>query len=390
MIRSFFINNFKSLINFSLPPSTDCNTESLPNFICLIGLNGTGKSTLLQAFDFLYYIMSGEITTWLNRREWKARELKFGTPYWASKVIHFKICIEIDSHIIEWSSLFSTNKLRCTHEEIKIDDVPVVLVKENKIKLFFENDSKFEPIKFDYTGSILSRIKEYVSNKREEIKLLIDFVLGIKSIDLLSPHLLKGTAREGDIGLGGERLPSFLKKFSRNDETYLQKLLKNYYPNLINYNIKSQKYGWKRLIASEDYNLTEGHLETDARHINDGMLRILAILALTLSERKFILFDEIENGINPELIGKLLEHLTDLPNKQIIVTTHSPIILNFLPEDIARKSVYLLYKIKGETQAINFFSLPETAYKLDLLGPGEVFMDSSLLDITKRLENEKQ
>lgn len=43
MIHSIKIDNFKFLVNFSLP---------LAKFSCLIGLNGAGKTTLLQVFDF--------------------------------------------------------------------------------------------------------------------------------------------------------------------------------------------------------------------------------------------------------------------------------------------------------------------------------------------------
>ena len=52
MIQSIKIDNFKSLVNFSL---------ALAKFNCLIGLNGSGKTTLLQAFDFMSHIMTGQV-----------------------------------------------------------------------------------------------------------------------------------------------------------------------------------------------------------------------------------------------------------------------------------------------------------------------------------------
>ena len=48
MIRKFEIDNFKSLVDFSLPMPPN----ALGRFVCLIGLNGAGKSTVLQALDF--------------------------------------------------------------------------------------------------------------------------------------------------------------------------------------------------------------------------------------------------------------------------------------------------------------------------------------------------
>jgi AAA15 family ATPase/GTPase len=43
MIKSIYIDNFKSLVDFSLPPAP----HDLAKFTCVIGLNGAGKSTLL-------------------------------------------------------------------------------------------------------------------------------------------------------------------------------------------------------------------------------------------------------------------------------------------------------------------------------------------------------
>lgn len=46
------VNNFKSLVEFDLP---------MEKFTCLIGLNGSGKSTVLQFPDVLGQLMKGEL-----------------------------------------------------------------------------------------------------------------------------------------------------------------------------------------------------------------------------------------------------------------------------------------------------------------------------------------
>lgn len=82
---------------------------------------------------------------------------------------------------------------------------------------------------------------------------------------------------------------------------------------------------------------------TEARHINDGMLRLLTILAQTQTSHSFLLFDEIENGVNPELVERLVNVLLNAP-QQVLVTTHSPMILNYLPDNVARESVMFIYR----------------------------------------------
>ncbi|MDD4837176.1 MAG: ATP-binding cassette domain-containing protein [Synergistales bacterium] len=52
MIKSISIKKFKSLVDMEL---------ELSDFTCLIGLNGSGKSTVLQAIDFIGQIETLEL-----------------------------------------------------------------------------------------------------------------------------------------------------------------------------------------------------------------------------------------------------------------------------------------------------------------------------------------
>ena len=58
-IEQFKVNNFKSLVDFQL---------DMPKFTCLIGLNGAGKSTVLQFIDFLGQQVRGNMKGWLEGR----------------------------------------------------------------------------------------------------------------------------------------------------------------------------------------------------------------------------------------------------------------------------------------------------------------------------------
>ena len=57
ILKTMAVNNFKSLNTFSLP---------MAKFSCLIGLNGVGKSTVLQFADFLAQQVRGDIKGWLD------------------------------------------------------------------------------------------------------------------------------------------------------------------------------------------------------------------------------------------------------------------------------------------------------------------------------------
>ncbi|WP_162268042.1 AAA family ATPase [Thiohalocapsa sp. ML1] len=119
-------------------------------------------------------------------------------------------------------------------------------------------------------------------------------------------------------------------------------------------------------------------LTAAARHGNDAMLRLLPVFAELLTDSGVLLFDEVENGINPQLVEPLLGALVTA-RQQVLVTTHSPVILNALDDDLARAGVQYLYRTpEGFTRSVPFFSIPSVSEKLDVMGPGEAFVDTDL------------
>ncbi len=126
-------------------------------------------------------------------------------------------------------------------------------------------------------------------------------------------------------------------------------------------------------------------MTTEARHINDGMLRLMAIFAELETENQFLLFDEIENGINPELVEFVIDKLVQA-RQQVLVTTHSPMILNYLDDETAKAGVIYLYKTpQGCTKSVPFFSIPSLAEKLTVMGPGEAFVDTNLTQLSNEI-----
>ncbi len=175
---------------------------------------------------------------------------------------------------------------------------------------------------------------------------------------------------------------------SPKQKNKLEALLIKAYPKLKSVNTKALRSGWKELNIAEIFSGYK--LSTEAQHINDGMLRIMAILAQLMTEHSFMAFDEVENGINPELIEYLIDTLV-AAEQQVLVTTHSPMILNFMEDEVAVKSVQYLYKTKeGYTRSIPFFSIPSLMEKLTVMGPGEAFIDTDLTALGDEIASLKQ
>lgn len=380
MIEFVSITNFKSLAEVHIP---------LGQFNCLVGMNGAGKSTVLQALDFLSQLMRGDVSGWLERRQWKASDLNCKLR--RERNIGFEVCFRTSTGAkLYWWGVFNRTDLRCSHERVMLtseaesgaQDMPCVALPLQLVRQNFRLDDRPEQrIAFAYQGSILSALKD--AELSEPLLELRNALRSVRSLELLSPHLLRKTARasEHDIGAGGEKLSAYLDNIKGEAKTRLVALLQKFYPALADFKITSQRSGWKKLSVFEQFG--EQRLETEALHLNDGLLRILAVLTQADAGRSMLLLDELENGINQEMVETLVDTLLQSP-QQLLVTTHSPLLLNYLPDDVARRAVLLAYKTPaGETRIRRFFDVPRMAAKLQGMGPGDAFVDTDLKLLTQ-------
>lgn len=366
MINSVRVVNFKSLADV---------TFTLGHFNCLVGMNGAGKSTVLQALDFVSQLMRGDVQGWLDRRGWTAADLNCKLR--KERNITFTVSFQpAGGGTLTWTGTFNRSDLRCTKELAILKKDRTTELLDLRGQLYGLAGKEPQPIAFDYQGSILSALKD--SELPTALLEFRDALRLVRSLELLSPDKLRKSARvsEHDIGAGGERLSAYLDNIKGDRKTQLVALLQRFYPALVDYKITSQKSGWKKLSVFEQF---EGHkLETEALHLNDGLLRILAVLTQADADRSLLLLDELENGINQEIVETLVDTLLQSP-QQLLVTTHSPLLLNYLPDDVAREAVQFLYKTpQGETRIRRFFSIPRMSAKLEAMGPGDVFVDTDL------------
>jgi len=371
MINSIRIVNFKSLAAVTIP---------LAHVNCLVGMNGAGKSTVLQALDFLSQLMRGDVQGWLDQRGWSAADLNCKLR--KERNITFNVSFSTsDGAVLTWIGVFNRSDLRCSQESAYLGDGKgaTTLLRLSGQTYAWEGKAS-QNIAFEYQGSILSSLKD--SELPAPLLAFRDALRRVRSLELLSSEKLRQSARvsEHDIGAGGEKLSAYLDNIKGEQKVKLVALLQKFYPALVDFKITSQKSGWKKLSVFEQFGSQK--LETEALHVNDGLLRILAVLTQADADRSLLLLDEIENGINQEIVETLVDTLLQSP-QQLLVTTHSPLLLNYLPHDVARKAVQFLYKTaQGETRIRRFFSIPRLSAKLDAMGPGDAFVDTDLKLLT--------
>jgi predicted ATPase len=386
MLKSIKIKNFKSLEDIEI-------TFSKNSF--LIGMNGAGKSSILQAIDFLSAISSGEVEEWLEARGWSRKDLTF---YGNRKsLIDIGVTFFLGKQEYIWRILFNNKSLRCSSEIIakRTDEpnfTPILVIHSGTAIIYEEKTVKFkEKINFKYNGSILSALKSDILG--DELNSIHKFFNEIRSAELLSPTLMKKRARESknSIGIGGEKLSAFINSLDKEKREKLQNALKDFFPNIDSFETKSLRSGWKTLSLVERHN--NKPIKTDSMHLSDGVLRILAILSQLLTTESVLIFDEIEDGINQEFVEKLVDTLLNSLH-QTIVATHSPLLLNYLDDEVAKESILFVYKTQnGATKVGNFFEIIEkyqeiSQHEYDLFGAGEIMQRVNLLELTEKLMQE--
>jgi predicted ATPase len=404
-IKSIKVDNFKSLVNFELP---------LAKFSCLVGLNSSGKSTILQFFDFLSQQFRGDLSGWLKKRQWEASGLN--SKLTRKQNISFEVLIShIDTDFfdepveIKWSASFNRQSLRCTAERVKWNELLLLKVEDGDYNISTLHTHKrevhdleegeswneysqsqicvdavfSEEIRFDYQGSIISQLNK--SQLTKELRELKKFFIDLHALDLLAPELLRQRTRDADnsLGLGGEKLSAFLHEIGEAKRVGIQAKLAKIYPRFKHLDVLPLRSGWKSLTVQEQFGDTI--VKTEARHVADGFLRMLAVFAQLSKEQSFLLLDEIENGVNPELIEFLIDELVGAV-PQVLITTHSPMVLNYLEDEVAIEGVIYIYKARnGATQAIRLFDIPSMRKKLTVMGAGEVYEDTILTQLNEEI-----
>lgn len=388
MIKSLYIDNFKALNDFSM---------DLDPFTVVVGNNMSGKSTVLQALDFLSNIVKEDFTVFLDRRGWKVADIK--SQMQKSQKMTFacdlELMVEGEMVSVQWKieilAYALKNMMELSREEIRVqreegEDIILnyaqpsggyMIDKMGKCTAF--------PEKLLFRSSVM---KMFDLDNYPVIQALKVCFEKLESFELLSPDKMRLSSR-GDtntIGNAGEKLPSFVKSMNQiQKEDFESKIEELLGKRIVSVDAKTKgKPGWTELITEERYGAKT--MKIKSKNMSDGMLRLLAFLAICEMDPCTMLLDEIENGINldyAEQIVHILDENCKSKNNQLIVTTHSPIFLDY----VQKENIRYLYRepASGNCKCSSLAQNTELNEKLQYLYPGELFMNMSNKDIVDLL-----
>ena len=186
-----------------------------------------------------------------------------------------------------------------------------------------------------------------------------------------------------DIGLLGDHITPFLYKLQAEHSKHFQavfRALRSIVPSVEDLSVELDK---RR--GTLDLLIRQGGVDYSSRIVSEGTLRVLALCAIAVNPwgGSLLAFEEPENGVHPrrlELIAQLLLSLALEQERQVVVTTHSPLFCDAIlrgassrPDDIGLFNVRRI----GQATAIEPF---------DTMGP--LFKDHEIAAaLTSRTED---
>ena len=161
-----------------------------------------------------------------------------------------------------------------------------------------------------------------------------------KFLQLNPEDLRKATSKnngEYTISISGKNLAAALYRIKQEDSYRLKEIsrkLNNFLPNFTEVDVIDDIENKQYLIKLKDTDKKE----FSSRVLSEGTLRILALCILEYDDKHtgLLCFEEPENGIHPfriKAMAELLKDLsvdfndTELPLRQVIVNTHSPVLV---------------------------------------------------------------
>lgn len=339
MIDRIRIQNFKSIVNMTI---------DLGRINVIIGTNGCGKTNILEAITFA----SAASQNKLDNEFLGTRLRNVPSPFMFSafediepqKIISISIKEEKED---TYKVAFSDNRWKNLISADMENDISVDEFKEitNEVVQSIINKKSASYIikKFNVSENFLNALMELLNPVPHSE--LANFLI-------YAPEETKLRTFSDDtyilpLGRRGEGLFQHLKQLTENkDEAIIQAINKGLFMLdwFDGFNIPDNLLTNEYKLSIGDRYLSESLHQFDQRSTNEGFLYLLFYLTLFNSKNtpSFFAIDNIETSFNPKLCTKLTEYLVDSAeqnNKQVILTTHSPYVLDGL--DLSNDTVRL-------------------------------------------------
>jgi predicted ATPase len=376
VLQSFRLRNFKAV--------RDSKAVRLTPLTVFIGNNGSGKSSIIEGLETLQNIVNDGLDSAMQ--QWRGFEQVWNqaTPHnlktppegrqYFSNPITFNLRGKFNNPVVKGVTSFNASSeinLAENGDDIFIGKEEVVI--KNWFR-FVRNESGYitpeplmvnppEPSEYDkfyaaFLRDLGGKASLTISEKLSDDETLLEDALGDYISDwqfvLLAPQEMAYPIRPQRTGSAvrlekdGSNLAEYLLGFRKEDEAAFQGLIETL-QYALPYASDIQPTLTSELERTVYLQLTEEKFKIPGWMMSSGTLRILALLALLRhpTPPPLIVIEEIENGLDPRTINLIVEEIRNAVEShrtQVIITTHSPYLLDLL----SVSQIVLVERINGQ------------------------------------------
>jgi predicted ATPase len=373
MITRFWAKNYKSLgdVDITLTPLT-----------VFVGRNATGKSNLIDALRFLRDAVLRGLPEAINSRNGlrAIRHLDSKSGALASTIT---LGFEFDSSEVrgryEFSLLFEDDSYQIENEAYQF-----ILKADGSEIAFDRQNHTFNSVPLGQMRFISAKHLALTTDaSKTDLRPVHQFLQGLRFYNLL-PQEIASPQRQSDqlfLNEDGSNFGSMLYKLKTDHPHHFKNLivaLQNLLPNLHTVDVGMLH---NRVIAALDYGRGKnGNQPTnllDLESESDGTLRLLGMLTALYQQpaAQVLSFEEPELMLHPGALAVLWDEFEAASERsQILLTTHSPDLLNFCSADQIR----VVELLEGQTVVGPLDEIQTEAIQERLFAPGELLRAQDL------------
>ena len=390
-IESFQLKNFKAI--------RDSGPVEFTPLTVLIGENGSGKSSLVEGLETYNHIVKHQANVAMRRWLGFQHIAKFPVSPETDSRNGAKTtnAIEIDLHGSVSDSSFQarmgvinnpkTNETIIDYEQLYIETHRVidrdrhghVTILDRELTSDIPPDLSVLPLPYG--------LRVAVSLEHDDENLLalkawdIDFdwqFVRLRSGGIGYPQTLERSGWKISLESNGSNIAEYILDLRRQHRDAYDGVVETL-QHILPYASAIEPVLTNDLERQVYIKMIEREFEVPGWLLSTGSLRILCLLALFRHPKPppLIVIEEIENGLDPRAIHLIVDEMRDLVDSgrsQLIVTTHSPYLLNLMP----LSSIVLVERKDGEPT----FSRPADREDLDnwsrRFAPGDLYTMGAL------------
>jgi predicted ATPase len=379
-IKKLVLKNFKSI------PRAEVTFADLTFFV---GRNGSGKSNLTDALTFIAEAMQVPLLT-LFRKRAGVTSVAHRIPNADRHVqTSFGIGVTLEDLSGFGGKLGYTTGAR-GHYAFELNLLGNLIEVEREQCIVELGDRRFW---FDRNRENIASSEEFLNKARGTFvapdSLSMPFIGGLPPFFMvqevlyslktyaIDPRKLK-EFQDPDIqqyllsdGSNATSVLDSLRKSKRGDYERMLEIFGNIVPNISS--VQTVRYGPKQSLRFQQLWAKDQSLKFEALSMSDGTLRSFGLLLALFQEKKpsITLIEEPEASMHPAAANVIIELLQQMShNSQIIVTTHSPDILD--NEGISDENLRVVSWLKGETRIGEISENAKSALQRHLSTPGEL------------------